>query len=246
MKDFFLLFKSFFLIVFIIIFLFLSNYNLNLRKKVGVIGLRHEVNIGNILLKYAMSIKLIELGFEPYIIGTHWKNKNISFLKKTTNLIIIKHNFTEIKRNDYDFLIVNSDQTWRKFDDFFYDYGFLQFAEKWNITKFVYGASLGYNYWTLTKKDEVIIKNLLKKFRAVSVREKGSIKLINKHLGINPVLVLDPTLLINKKYYLNLVKNYKGNINASEKYIFNYSIRKENNLIEFIKLIKKKKELLHI
>ena len=31
-------------------------------KKIGVVGVRHEANIGNNLLKYAISIKLSELG----------------------------------------------------------------------------------------------------------------------------------------------------------------------------------------
>ena len=37
------------------------------------------------------------------------------------------------------------------------------------------------------------------------MREKGSIKLIKKHLGITPEFVLDPTLLIDKKDYLDLI-----------------------------------------
>ena len=53
-------------------------------------------------------------------------------------------------------------------------------------------------------------------------------------------MVLDPTLLIDKKYYLNLIKNYNGFINGSQKYFFNYSIRKEENLIKFMKLAEKK------
>ena len=237
--DIHIIYKLLFLIL-IIIYMFILIYNkiFYKKKKVGVIGLRHEVNIGNILLKYAISIKLSELGFEPYIIGTHWRNKNITFLKEKTNLIVIKNNFSEIKRNDYDFLIVNSDQTWRKFDDFFYDYGFLKFAENWNIRKIVYGASLGYNYWKLTQNDERIIKKLLNKFKGISVREKGSIKLIKEHLGITPIYVLDPTLLINKKYYLNLIKSYKGKIKIDKKYIFNYSIRKDINIINFINLLR--------
>ena len=120
--------------------------------------------------------------------------------------------------------MVNSDQTWRKFDKHFYDYGFLKFAEKWNIKKFVYGASLGFNYWTFTSQDIKIIKNLLKNFSGISVREKGSVKLIKKYLGINPTIVLDPTLLINKKYYLNIIKNYKCGIDINNNYIIHIEI----------------------
>ena len=35
------------------------------KVKIGVIGEHHSQNIGNNLLKYAMFVKLKELGFEP-------------------------------------------------------------------------------------------------------------------------------------------------------------------------------------
>ena len=111
--------------------------NIRKKKKIGVIGVGHGFNIGNNLLKYAISIKLSELGFIPYIIGTNNNNRNISFLKKQTNCIIIKKNYSEIKKNDYDILMVNSDQTWRKLDNNFYDIGFLKFAEHTKI--FIWG-----------------------------------------------------------------------------------------------------------
>ena len=40
--------------------------------------------------------------------------------------------------------MVNSDQTWRKFDRHFFDYGFLRFAKNWKKIKFAYAASLGF------------------------------------------------------------------------------------------------------
>ena len=171
------------------------------------------------------------MGFIPYIIGTRWKDYNISFLNATTNLRVIKKNFTEIKKDDYDILIVNSDQTWRKFDKHFLDYGFLKFAENWNIKKIVYGASLGYNYWRLSLKDEKIAKKLLKNFTGISIREQGSLDLVKKHFGINPEIVLDPTLLIDKKYYLNLFKNIRNN---NESYIFVYKVYDIKKLNDFI------------
>ena len=176
------------------------------------------------MIKYAISTKLKELGYRPYIIGTHLNNFNISFVNQTTNLVIIHNNFSEIKEDDYDVLMVNSDQTWRKFDENFYDYGFLKFAKDWKIKKFVYGASIGFANWRLTNKEDEIIKNLLKDFSGISTREEGSINLIEKHLGIKPIQVVDPTLLIDKKYYLNIIKDYKGEVDIQKKYIFIYSI----------------------
>ena len=140
-----------------------------LSLKVGVVGVRHEANIGNNLIKYAISIKLSELGFIPYIIGTVWDSyNNIEFIKQSTNLVILKDNFSEIKKDDYDILMVNSDQTWVKFDKNFFDYGFLRFAENWTIPKIIYGASLGFDKWLFSKRDEKIAKTLLKKFLSLS------------------------------------------------------------------------------
>jgi hypothetical protein len=124
--------------------------------------------------------------------------------------------------------MVNSDQTWRRWDKYFYDYGFLKFAEKWNIKKFVYGASIGFNTWKLSKRDDKIARNLLKNFTGISVREEGSIKLIRQHFKVNPTLVLDPTLLIDKKYYLDIIKDYHGKIEMKNKYIFMYTTYKNN------------------
>ena len=227
-KSHFLFKCAFIIIINLIIFqlFFLCKIN----KKIGIISVRHNVNIGNNLLKYAISIKLKELGYIPYIIGTRKKkhNSNITFINQTTNLVIIQNSFKEIKKDDYDVLMVNSDQTWRRWDKYFYDYGFLKFAEKWNIKKFVYGASIGFNTWKLSKRDDKIARNLLKNFTGISVREEGSIKLIRQHFKVNPTLVLDPTLLIDKKYYLDIIKDYHGKIEMKNKYIFMYTTYKNN------------------
>ena len=57
--------------------------------------------------------------------------------------------------------MVNSDQTWNYKMKNFLDIGFLAFSKNWNIPKFVYGASLGYDYWKYSKKFDNIVKHLL-------------------------------------------------------------------------------------
>ena len=216
----YLIYKFAFIIVINIELFYLFYLKTISSVKVGVVCVRHEVNIGNNLLKYAISVKLKELGYIPYIIGTVWADyNNIEFINKTTNLIIIKKNFSEIKPNDYNILMVNSDQTWFKFDNNFYDYGFLKFAENWKIPRFIYGASFLQDFWPFSPEDEKMAKNLLKKFSGISVREKDSVKLIKKHLGITPEFVLDP-----KQYYLDLIKDYKGKKNMNDNYIFVYEL----------------------
>ena len=147
---------------------------------------------------------------------------------------IIKNSFKEINKNDFDSLMVNSDQTWRKSDKFFYDFAFLHFAKNWKISKFIYGASLGYDYWTFTKEDEKIAKECLSTFKGISVRENGTINLVERHLGIRPILVMDPTLIINKKYYINLIKHYKNKINDKGNILFTYLLFNEKNVNQFI------------
>lgn len=228
----------------IFIFIFLVNYfnfiYIRIKKRIGIIGLEHSQNIGNNLLKFALSIKLSELGYSPYIVGKKFAGQNISFLTNAVNVRLI-NNFSEIKESDYDILMVNSDQTWRKWNKDFYDIAFLKFAENWNIKKFVYGASLGTETWRFDKTDEKIAKILLKNFTGLSVREKDSIQLIEKNLGLKAQFVLDPTLLINKKYYLNIIKNYKSEIIKdiyNEKFIFSYAITLPKQLEKFFDYVK--------
>ena len=77
------------LLTFTIIYLFYSREKFSL--KVGVVGVRYIVNIGNNLLRYAISVKLKELGYKPYIIGILYERlNNIELIKRTTNVVIIK------------------------------------------------------------------------------------------------------------------------------------------------------------
>ena len=141
-------------------------------------------------------MKLSELGYTPYIIGKYYnKHEDISFIKQHTNLRIIDK-FCDIKRNDYDILMVNSDQTWRASQGSLYDIAFLCFARNWTILKFIYGASMGFRDWKFNKTDEIIAKDCLKSFKSISVREIGAVNRIEKHLNIRPTFVLDPTFLI--------------------------------------------------
>ena len=210
----FLLFKNIFFfklfILFIFTFIFIIFIINKSKKIIGVVGMRHDSNPGNNLVKFSINIKLKELGFDPIIIGTS-KIKNIYFLKNHVKLKVINKNFNELNENDYDILMVNSDQTWNgrmNYDNTLLNVGFLKFANKWTISRFVYGASLGVNFWKFSHKFDRIARSLIKKFSGVSVREIGAIEIVKKHLGIRPELVLDPTLLIDKKYYLDLIKDF--------------------------------------
>jgi len=207
----------------------------NPKKKIGVIGEHHSHNIGNNLLKYAMFVKLKEFGFEPDIIGYLIPENNISFLNKTIKIRIIKNSYKEIKRNDYDLLMVNSDQVWRKGNLFYLDIGFLKFSHNWNIKKFIYGASMGLEFWPFEREENRVLKHLLMEFSGVSVREEGTMRLVESKMNIKPTLVIDPTLLIDRKYYLNIIKDYKNEFNSKDNYIFVYEVEEMSSMKLFIK-----------
>jgi len=233
-----ILFKKISILFFILIIANEIGFNKEKRikkKKIGVIGEHHSQNIGNNLIKYAMFVKLKEFGFEPDIIGYLIPGNNISFLNKTIKIRIIKNSYKEIKRNDYDLLMVNSDQVWRKGNYLYLDIGFLKFSHNWNIQKFIYGASMGLEFWPFEREENRVLKHLLKEFSGVSVREEGTIRLVEKKLNIKPILVIDPTLLIDKKYYLNLIKDYKNEFNSIDNYIFVYEIEEMSSMELFIK-----------
>ncbi len=132
------------------------------------------------------------------------------FIRKYVNTTYY-HSFSEIKPNEYDAIIVGSDQIWREK----YVCGshkrpiessFLDFAESWNIKRLSYAASFGTDSWEYSEEQTNNCRRLIHKFDAVSVRESSGIALCEKHLGIDSVQVLDPTLLLTKEDYCDLVK----------------------------------------
>ncbi len=130
--------------------------------------------------------------------------------------------FNQLKEYNYDLLMVNSDQTWNYKMKNFLDIGFLAFSKHWNIPKFVYGASIGNKNWNPSKETLNTAKHLLQKLSDISVREYGSIDLIHKKLGIKPKIVLDPTFLLNKSIYLNLINNFEMDLDSNENYFCTY------------------------
>ena len=62
--------------------------------------------------------------------------------------------------------------------------------------------------------------------------EFSSIELIKKKLGINATYVLDPTLLLDKEFYMNLLNPLNDNTN-DQKYILVYKVL-ENTIFSSI------------
>lgn len=140
--------------------------------------------------------------------------KNISFFNKyMPSQSPIMYDKSEIEKyidnNPINSIIVGSDQVWRYsyINDSQYETYFLNFNTKKDFKKVSYAASFGINKWEAPQE----VKNVqayLSKFSAISVRESSGVEICKNEFKQNDVsLVLDPTLLVDRSFYLNMLKD---------------------------------------
>lgn len=168
---------------------------------------------------------------------------NVKFLKKYINrsvLINTNNDLSEyFKNNKFDAVIVGSDQTWRpKYSPNIYNY-YLDFLKDNNqIKKLAYASSFGTAEWEYTEKQTKIVKQLVKQFHAISVREAAGVDLCREKLGVEAVHLLDPTLLLTAEDYSELINQPKAN-----KELFTYVLDESQEKQDFIQFIGKELKL---
>ena len=156
---------------------------------------------------------------------------------KTTAYCASKSDFRiAVEQEQCKVLIAGSDQIWRANYDYVEECYF-DFTADMNIKRIAYAASLAVDIWEYTSKQTRYIRPLIKKFDAVSVRELSGIDLCKDYLGVEAELVLDPTLLLEKEEYIQLVKYANEGISQGElfTYILDKSTRKESIIKEIVR-----------
>lgn len=101
--------------------------------------------------------------------------------------------------------VVGSDQVWRPLYSPDIKAFFLAFDETNGARKVAYAASFGTDEWEFSSKEERTCRPAAQQFDAISVREDSGIELCRKHLGVEAVQTIDPTLLLAKSDYEGLV-----------------------------------------
>ncbi len=160
-----------------------------------------------------------------------------SYIDKSDLLYLNK--MSDDLRQSYDAVIVGSDQVWnpryiRSIRHFYLS----DFDD--NVIKLSYAASFGFSEWMYTSHDTTVCKNLAQRFKAISVREQSGIALCKDKLNVEAKWVLDPTLLIDKKYYNDIIAAdkdesvFEGNMMV---YILDKSQEKQNIIEEVVRLI---------
>ena len=117
-----------------------------------------------------------------------------------------------------DAVIVGSDQVWRH--DYAMQFGynyFLDFVPD-NVIKLSYAASFGLSEWQYSSQETKIIRNLLSRFSAISVREEEAISLLENNVGCNAIQLIDPTMLLTADDYNQIASNRL----EADNYIFVY------------------------
>lgn len=185
--------------------------------KIGILTLPLHTNYGGILQAWALQTVLERMGHEAYVIKNEfplpiWRRaqKRIKeiVLKQDTDLTLLVNpnkiiKFISAKQSKQcDAIVVGSDQVWRyiynksRIGKYFLDgYGK-------DVIRLTYAASFGIDTWDYPETDTVRCSELIKQFKAVSVREKSGVELCKKYLGIEATHVLDPTQLLSKQDYL--------------------------------------------
>lgn len=144
------------------------------------------------------------------------------------------------KKENFDAIIVGSDQVWRKayINDKYYKSYFLDFIDEAKTKKIAYAASFGKDYWE-GKGDSEEISKLLKEFTAISTREKSGIDVCKNSFGFNNAKhVLDPTMLVNKNFYINEIISKYDISNISKGGLLTYVLDEEDEKKEIINFIK--------
>lgn len=194
------------------------------------------------------------LGRTSRIFMEHYNNKTRSIIAQKIQPFVDSHvhrkeirSFKELNQEDYDALVVGSDQVWRiiYFPGLWLgqqiENAYLDFAKKWNIKRIAYAASFGTDNWEYNEEQTVKCGRLLKTFDAVSSRETNSVKLCKSKFGVDAQHVLDPTMLLNMEDYTSLF--IKDNTPKSNGTLLNYVLDESEEINSLINKVATEKHL---
>lgn len=147
-----------------------------------------------------------------------------------------------LKEQNFDAIVVGSDQIWRpKYYDKIED-AYLHFAKDWkSLKRIAYAPSFGTDVWEYSEEQTMEFSQLLKKFDAISVREQSGIRLCKERFNIDSKLVLDPTMLLSKDDYNKLINESYTQKPKGD--LLKYILDKSGSITTLIDCIAKEKNL---
>ena len=204
---------------------------------------------------YRMKVRVLHMLLPNRFPPLRYKpnDKELAIIQRNTNHFIntyinhteAMHSYEEFvkkaAKGKYDAYVVGSDQCWRPCYNAFLPSMFLDFVQDKQVKRIAYAASFGTDKWEFTPQQTNICAPLAKKFDMVSVREDSGVKLSKEHLGVDAVHVLDPTMLLTKEDYIQLIEKEKEP--KSNGTLFNYILDPDAKKSAFIQKVAKAKGL---
>lgn len=221
-------------------------------KKIGILTINDNYNLGNRLQNFATQEFLKDFGFEVETIQNIKKyyNSNYTFRAKEKIKIIVKYILPKQKYKRYiNFLKFNKNINW---SEYLIDYNHIPKEINTKYNYFVTGSDQVWNpnfgrmsdidFLTFADKSKRIslaasfgineipkdlkeyYKNRLMDFRSLSVREERAKEIIEELTGRkDQIVILDPTMLIPVEKWNNVIKKPKRMKKIEgKKYILNY------------------------
>lgn len=132
---------------------------------------------------------------------------------------------------DYDYVICGSDQIWKPGISDFDEAYLLPFV---SCKKLAYAPSYG-PYRPFPSKYIELFKKNLKDFKAISVREEGTRRILSESIGIDNIeVVCDPVFLLERDKWSALIPKLPV---VKGKYIFFYSLFADAEMIRMAKVL---------
>ena len=189
------------------------------------------------------SISRIRHDLKNLIYPRSFIKRNRNFNKFTSEYLNVTQkeysikNYFEIQKENFDFFVTGSDQTFAmnlQGDPEFRKPFFLPFDV--NGKKISYSSSMGEKIKDLSSENIAFIKENLSKYDALSVREDATADYIESLIEKRPVVTFDPTITLSKEEWEKIEKP----VDIKEKYIFFYTVISVPWVIEYVKELSKK------
>lgn len=176
----------------------------------------------------------------PFILPTlvYWKHVFGTFQKQNLHLTKEKYLTAEDFQNFHDCADVyfsGSDQVWNTgWNHGIIPYFYLSFVPD-NKPRYSYASSFGKSHLTSQEVNES--KKYLKKYKQITVREQSGVEILKNQYDINNAIrILDPTLVLSKKFWRKLAPKSK----IKKKYILIYNLNRSKEFDQYaVELAKK-------
>lgn len=197
-----------------------AEYAIRDRYDIGLIGCWSVENHGSNLSYYALYSVVRDMGLEPILIdrpmASLWKPqpertgfRNSPYREcDEFHVYPTKRAMTELNEKCDTFLL-GSDQLlyhdlYASFDEFI-DMSYIDNTKK----KIAYATSLGRTQFEGTQLQRKTLSFWLKKYDAISVRERSGVPVLKNTFGVSAQQVLDPVFLCKQAHYEKLIKSGK-------------------------------------